>query len=312
MAIVLIIGGFCLLALPAVARRPGRRLGPAEWARLCGALLVAGAAAVELALVLMALPWVARAAGYPELAHVCERMLGMMAPASTPAGWAALVAAIIVPACALRGLRRAWRTQRQFRIEPELGEHQPYGAHEIVVLPTDGLMALSVSGLPGQIVVSRGLVETLSPAEFTAVVRHEAAHLDHRHHRFLLLATAVETALRPVPLVRRSVVAFRAALERWADEDAAGEHEDGRSTVRSALVGVALAAVDPAIAAFSGADDVVERLEALQGPTPRPSALRRTAMYAPVVVVSVVVLMGLGAWIGHTYAMLLMGGHCPT
>jgi Zn-dependent protease with chaperone function len=311
-AIVLIIGGFCLLVLPAVTRRPGRRLNPAEWARLCAALLVGGAAAFELALVLMALPVVARAGGYPELAHVCERMLGFMAPASTPVGWAALVAAVIVPVLALRSLRRAWRTQRRFRIEPELGEHQPYGPHEVVVLPTEELIALSVSGPPGQIVVSQGLVDTLSPAELTAVVRHEAAHLHHRHDRFLLLAIAVETALRPVPLVRRSVVAFRAALERWADEDAAGEHEDGRSTVRSALVGVALAALSPAVAAFSGADDVVERLDALQVPTPRPSALRRVAMYAPVVVVSVIVLVALGAWIGHAHAMLTMGDPCPT
>ena len=312
MAIVLIIGGFCLLALPAVARRLGRSLDPAEWSRLCAALLGGGAVVFELALVLMALPLVARAVGFPELAHVCERMLGVMAPASRPVGWAAAVGAGIVPALALRGLGQAWRTQRRFRIEPELGEHRPCGSHELVVLPIDALIAVSVGGLPGQIVLSQGLVDALSPAEVTAVVRHEAAHLEHDHHRFLLLAAAVEAAFGFVPLVRRSVVACRTALERWADEDAASGHEHGRSTVRSALMGVALAAASPAVAAFTGVDDVVERLDALQVPTPRPSALRRLAIYAPILVVSFVVLVGIGAWVGHTRAMLAMAGPCPT
>jgi hypothetical protein len=107
-------------------------------------------------------------------------------------------------------------------------------------------------------------------------------------------------------------VALRTALERWADEDAAGEHEHGRSTVRSALVGVVLAVVDPAVAAFTGVEDVVERLDALQAPTPSPSALRRVAIYTPVVVVSVVVLIAVGGWVGHTRAMLAMAGPCPT
>ena len=312
MAIVLLVGGYCLLALPALARRLGRHLDPAEWARLCAGLLAGGAAVVESALLLMALPLVARAAGFPELAHVCERMLGMMAPASWPVGWAAALGAVGLPLFAARGVGRAWRTQQRFRIEPELGEHRPYGSHELVVLPTDALIALSVGGRPGQIVVSQGLIDTLSDDELAAVVRHEAAHLEHDHHRFLLLAAAVDAALLPLPLARRSVVAFRTALERWADEVAAGGHEGGRTTVRSALVGVALAVVSPAVAAFTGVDDVVERLDALQAPTPSPSALRRAAIYTPVVAVSVMVLVALGAWIGHAHAMLAVGGPCPT
>ena len=312
MAIVLLIGGFCLLALPAIARRLGRHLDPAEWARLCAGLLGCGAAVFQFALVLMAMPMVARAAGFPELAHVCERMLGVMAPGAGPVGWAAAAVAVILTLLAVRGAWQARRTQRQFRIEPELGEHRPYGCHELVVLPIDSLIALSVGACPGQIVVSRGLVDTLPPAELAAVVRHEAAHLDHGHHRFLLLAAAVEAAFGRFPLVRRSVVALRTALERWADEDAAGAHETGRSTVRSALVGLALAVVDPAVAAFNGVDDVVERLDALEAPTPRPSLARRFAVYAPVIIVSVGVLVAIGGWAGHVRAMLAVAGRCPT
>lgn len=312
MALVLLIGGFCLLALPAIGRRLGRRLDPSEWARLCAGLLGAGAAVFEFGLGLVALPTLARAAGFAELAHVCERMLGIMAPGTGPVGWAAAAAAVTLPVVALRGAGLAWRTQRRFRIEPELGEHRPYGADELVVLPSDSLIALSVGGRPGQIVVSQGLVESLSPAELAAVVRHEAAHLHHHHHRFLLLAAAVEAAFARAPLVRRSVVALRTALERWADEDVAGVQESGRSTVRNALVGVVLAVVDPAVAAFTGIDDVVERLQALEAPIPQPSLLRRVAIYAPTIGVSVVVLVAIGGWAGHTRAMLAMAGPCPT
>ena len=312
MALVLLTGGLCLLALPALGRRPGRHLDPADWARLCAGVLGGGAAVLEFALVLVASPTVARAAGFPELAHVCERMLGVMAPGTGLVGWAAAAMATILAVLALRGAGRARRMQRRFRIEPELGEHRPYGPHELVLLPTDAVLALSVGGRPGQILVSEGLVDTLSPAELAAVIRHEAAHLDHNHHRFLVLAAAVEAALGPVPLVRRSVVALRTALERWADEDAAGAHESGRPAVRSALVGLALAAVDPAVAAFSGVDDVVERLDALEAPTPRPSLARRFAVYAPVIVVSVGVLVAIGGWAGHVRAMLAVAGPCPT
>lgn len=312
MALLLLTGGLCLLALPALARRLGRRLDPAEWARLCAGLLGVGAAVLELGVMLVALPTVAPAAGFPELAHICERMLGVMAPGTGPVGWGAAAVAAILALLGLRGVWLAWRTQRRFRIEPELGEHRPYGAHELVVLPTESLLALSVGGRPGQIVVSQGLVDTLSPAELAAVVRHEAAHLDHDHHRFLLLAAALDAVLGRVPLVRESVVALRTALERWADEDAAGAHEPDRTTVRSALVGVALAAGDPAVAAFTGVDDVVERLDALEAPAPRPSLARRFAVYAPVVVVSVGVLVVIGGWAGHVRAMLAVAGPCPT
>jgi hypothetical protein len=123
----------------------------------------------------------------------------------------------------------------------------------------------------------------------------------------------MDAALGPVPFVRRSVVALRTALERWADEDAAGAHETGRSAVRSALIGVALAVVDPAVAAFTGVDDVVERLDALDAPMPpHPSLARRFAVYAPVIVVSVGVLVAIGGWAGHVRAMLAVAGPCPT
>ena len=312
MALVLLLGGLSLLALPGAARRPGRRLDPAEWARLSAALLMVGAAVTWFSVVLFAAPTVLRAVGVPDLADACERMLGPLAPGGPTVGWSALVLAVALATLTGSGAGRARRDQRRFHIEPWLGEHERLDGHDLVVVPTDELLALSVDGHPSQIVVSRGLVGTLSPSELTAVVRHEAAHLDHRHQRYLLLAAALEHGFAVVPFVGRSTRALRAALERWADETAAGAEGESRAVLRAALLGVTMAIVNPAAAAFGAAETVMERLAALDGDVSRPSALRRAAVYLPAVTVSAAVLVALGAWAGDLRALLAMSGRCPT
>lgn len=312
MAVVLLLGGLGLLALPGAARRLGRQFDPAEWARLSAALLLAGATVVWLSTALFAAPTVLRALGVPHLAQACERMLGPLAPGGPTVGWTALVLAAALPALAAVGIVRARREQRRFHIEPWLGEHERFGPHDLVVLPTDELLALSAAGCPSQIIVSKGLVDTLSPSELAAVLRHEAAHLEHRHQRFLVLTTALEHGFTVLPFVGRSTRALRAALERWADEAAAGEEGASRAVLRGALLGVTMALVNPALAAFAAAETVIERLDALDGDASRPSALRRVAVYLPAVAVSAAVLVALGAWAGDLRALIAMSGRCPT
>ena len=53
MTLVLLLSAIGALLLPALARSLGRRLPPAEWARLCVVLLAVGAAAVEVALLVI-------------------------------------------------------------------------------------------------------------------------------------------------------------------------------------------------------------------------------------------------------------------
>jgi Zn-dependent protease with chaperone function len=310
-ALVLLLGGLCLLVLPGGARRLGRQLDPAEWARLSAALLVSGAAVVWLSTVLFAAPTVLRAAGVPHLAEACERMLGPLVLGGPAVGWSALVLAVALPVLSGVGIGRARRDQRWCHVEPWLGEHERFDGHDLVVLPTVEMLAVSVQGCPSQIVVSKGLVDTLSPTELAAVLRHEAAHLEHRHHRFLVVATALEHGFAVLPLVGRSTGALRTALERWADEAAAGEGDVARATLRSALLGVTMAIVDPALAAFAAAETVIERLDALDGDLSRPSAFRHAAVYLPAVAVSAAVLVALGAWAGDVRALLAMSGRCP-
>ncbi|MGH9120259.1 MAG: M56 family metallopeptidase, partial [Acidimicrobiales bacterium] len=273
--------------------------------------LAAGAATIELAAVLLAAPTVMRAAGVPLVAAVCERMLGPLAPGGGAAGWTAAAASVLLPALALVGAYRVRRAQQALRAEPWLGGGRRHGPHRVVVLPTDQPFAASVPGPDAQIVVSEGLLAALGPDEVEAVFRHEAAHLDRGHHRYLLLAAALDHALFVVPPVRWSTEALRVAIERWADEEAAGADRASRRVLRRALVGVTAALVaEPGIAAFTAADAVAERLTALDGDAPRPTGLAHATLYAPgaaLVVVAVATVIVLGADYG---AVLATAGIC--
>jgi hypothetical protein len=101
------------------------------------------------------------------------------------------------------------------------------------------------------------------------------------------------------------------ALERWADEEAAGDTASAREAVRSALLGVTWALVSPELAAFSAADTVMERLRALESAPSRPTAMHQALVYAPGVVPIFGVAVALGVWAGNLRLLLAMAGRCP-
>lgn len=309
---VLLLAGLCLIALPRAARRLGRRLAPAEWARLCVVALAAGAAVLELSVLLYASPTVLRAAGVPELADLCERALGVLLPGGALLGWPAAFVAVALPLLTGAGALRARRCQRAVHVEACIGEHERFGEHALVVLPTERVMAFCANGPKPQIVVSRGLVAALTPDEVDAVLRHEAAHLENHHQRFLVLASALDHGLGVLRFIRGSTAALRTALERWADEVAAGSSCASRNVLRRALLRATTAMMSPAVPAFSLADTVAERLAALDDEAPCSSALRRAAAYAPGGVISAAVIVAIGAWAGEARHLLSWTSHCPT
>lgn len=312
MAPVLFLAAICLLGLPGAARRFGRRLDPAEWSRFCVAALAAGAVLLELSVIIYAAPTALRAAGVPHLADLCERALGAVLPGGAILGWPAAAIAVLFPVLTAVGAFRARRAQQRVQVEPWLGEHRRFGGYDLVVLPTPQVLAFCVDGPNPQIVISEGLVDTISPEEVDAVVRHEAAHLDHRHQRLLLLAGALEQGLPVARFLRRSTTALRAGLERWADEAAAGASHSSRTVLRRALLGVCSAVVYPAVAAFSAADTLVERLDALSSGPPRSSRLRRLEAYGPALMITATVLGALGTWGDEATHLLALANHCPT
>ncbi len=309
MAFVILLSGGVLLALPGLLRGVGGRVSPRPWARLCAGALLAGAVMVELTAVLLAAPTVFAAIGVPSLAVACQRLLGPLTPGGPVTGWVSAFLAVGLPALGAHRLVIARRGYRALEVEPGLGEHCSWQGYELVVLPTDEVLAFSMGGRCSQIVVSRGLVAALSYAELNAVLRHEAAHLEHRHQSLLLLATVVERALPFLPPVRRSTRSLRTALERWADEEAAGAEPQARRDLRAALLGVTGAALDPTVAAFSAADGVMERLRALESPPVRRGP--GTALLAPGLVLGLLGLAALGIWMGDLQVLIAMSGRCP-
>lgn len=311
MATALLLGGVALLLLPGVARRAGRLLVPREWARLCVIALVTGTVSFELGTILLAAPTVFDAVGVQALEAVCERLAGPLAPAGGAGGWSASVLAVVLPILFLIGARKARRSCRRLWLEPCVGQHTSFAGLDLVVLPIDDVVAISVSGTSQQVVVSRGLCSLLPPAQLAGVLRHEAAHLRFRHQRLLILAVAIDRSFAFIPPVIHSTNALRTALERWADESAAGADIADRKSLREALLAVAQVRLGAAVAAFSCAGTVVERLSALERDPPRPSVLPHALVYAPGVIVGAGLAMAVAGWALDTRVLALVSSTCP-
>lgn len=106
----------------------------------------------------------------------------------------------------------------------------------LVTIDSAEPVAYVMPGGSQTIVLSRGLVDVLTPDEIEVVVAHEAVHARQRHDRFLLighLAVAVAPFLYPV--LRR----LEFTLERIADESAVDVCGDRRFVART-LAKVAL------------------------------------------------------------------------
>jgi beta-lactamase regulating signal transducer with metallopeptidase domain len=308
MTLLLLLSGMGLLGLPACARPLGRRLPPAEWARACAGLLAAGAVVVEASLTIQAAPTMLRMAGLEDIAEMCEHI----APGGAPVGIAAAVAALVIALLAGRAALGVRRRHRMARVAQEIGWQSRLGGHRLVVLPSEELVAFSTAGRPGQVVMSHGLITALSDDELAAVLRHEVAHVQHRHQRYLLLARVVERSLGLLPMVRRGVGALRCAVERWADEAAAGPRSSGRASVHAALLRVAELAAMPDIAAFTTPETVAERLEALRTAPARGLAVgRRLLVYLPAGLLLLASAVAVDHILEHVSFLGLLADLCP-
>ena len=299
MILALGLVGAALLVLPGLGRRPPYRLPVREWAPVATAALLIGAAAVELALVLIAVPTVAHATGLSALADACH---GALAPLPNPpplVGWLAGVASLALGIAVIGGTLRSWMSARRARVEPWLGHHALAGGFEVVVLPTSTPIAYGTPGPCPQVVVSQGLVERLSNEGLKAVLAHERAHHHLSHTRYLAFLAGLERALGRIPAVRRSTAAIRDALEVWADE-AATEQGAAPADLYDALVSL-------------GAPthlEVRERCRRLRrGVAPRPTVFRALA-YSPVVILSTVAGVLAVDWLTAAHHAGALGASC--
>lgn len=278
MSLLVVVLGLVLVALPSLTHRHLGQLHPVQGGRAAALSLRVGLALIQLGLLATAAPTVLGTAGATEAADACADIAGSDLPGGS---WTA-AAAMAALGWVWFGRRRARSHVRavasRTRIEPWLGIHEVRDGVDHVTIPATDAVAYAVSGPAPQIVVSQGLRDQLTVHEVDAVIRHEASHLRRRHHRPLTLACEVETVFAPIRLLRHSGNVLRLAVERTADEDAAGP-QDSRREVRSALAKTATSLV-AAVAAFTTADTIVARLDALGHPPVDPHRARAALLVA--------------------------------
>jgi len=258
-----------LLAI--TARRTVRRLPPATAVLLLTATSLAIAAATCFVLGTVAVTVAGTDAEVAALGHWSAPVVERLSEVPTPIGIAAGAAVVVLTVAAARHLIRAMRT---LWAADAACRRLGAGVDGLVILDDDHPDAYALPGVSGRIVVSRGMLAALTPAERRVLLAHERSHLVHRHSLLVQLAGLAAAAN---PLLRPVATAVREGVERWADEDAAAAVGDRRLTARAlaraaAATGVARRDQPPAALAalaMSGSG-VAVRACALLAPPPRP------------------------------------------
>lgn len=172
------------------------------------------------------------------------------------------------------------------------------GAHQVMWLDHPLPMAYSIDGKPGYVVATEGLARCLTDNQRDAVIAHERAHLQSRHHRILSMCEVLATALPRVPLFAAAPAAVEALVELAADQSAA--QATSRESMRSALQAVTDSVRPrPALSLGLFNDATGVRLRSLEKPVPDSSSRTRSACVAaallPTLLPALVATSALGA-----------------
>lgn len=216
--------------------------------RLGATLLLAAAWSVLTALLLagltVALPGTALSSGLSELLGAC--IVRLRSAYATPGGAAVAAAGLILTGGIV--LRVAWacsrviagrraERRRQRLLVALCGRHTAeLGA---VVVEQAQPAAYCLAGRRRTVILTSGTIELLTRPQLAAVLAHEQAHLEARHHRLLAAAEFAAQAMPELPLLRTLPGHVRRLLEMHADDLAARSHDP--EALATALVAVATA-----------------------------------------------------------------------
>lgn len=190
--------------------------------------------------------------------EVCQRCLDAASPLGSGAGVetlipaipllgapVVLVAVLLISALRSYGRRRSLMRTLCQRLAGAAAAETVQGVR-VMVVEDPNPVAYALPRRCRAIVVSRRLIDTLTPDELSAVLTHEQAHLRQRHHLILTLLESISRPLRAVPLVRTVSAAVPHYLEVAADNTARGHA--GTAVLASALLKIGEIPKQPAAA----------------------------------------------------------------
>ncbi len=195
--------------------------------------------------------------------------------------------------------RTAWRTVTRRRLHRRMVDllsrpipaRVPLGTGcQMRLMEHRSAVAYTLPGLQSRLVVSTGLVDLLTPAELTAVVEHERAHLRARHDILIMPFQSWVAAFGRVRGVREAGRSVGELTEMLAD-DVAAAHSDP-DVLASALTRVALdgrcAGEAPGPWSAAGPNTcVTDRVRRLRRRRPLPAAVRASIVVAAVALLAI-------------------------
>lgn len=256
-------------------------------------VLAVWAVAVCATLIAVALPALA------ELVHRC-----WLALHSGPPGRVDSIAGILsAAAIAVVVLRGGWQLRCTGRQRRRLHERHVELAWlltgagpqpgSVLWLPAAQPLAYSLAGNPSLIVVTNGLRQCLDRSAVSAVLAHERAHLQRRHHLVIGIAAAAAAGMGWLPLMRHSPALVRTLVELDADAHAARRH--GSRGLRRALQVLGAMPAPSAALAIAGGECTklrLARLDSHQSGAAARLAGSPAAVCGAALVLSVVAFLG--------------------
>ncbi|MFD0560075.1 peptidase M48-like protein [Stackebrandtia endophytica] len=183
-------------------------------------------------------------------AEVCRRCIEAASPfsfagsidTSVPVALLVLLPALAMLAVigrgSLTGIRRYRATRAVSREVADRARSIQIDGYPVLLIPDSRAVAFSLPRRHGGIVISEGLRTRLDPAELTAVIAHENAHVRQRHHLVMTVVAALHRPLSRVPLVSSVADAVPHYLEIAADNAARGR--SGTPALAGALLKLAV------------------------------------------------------------------------
>jgi Zn-dependent protease with chaperone function len=186
---------------------------------------------------------------------------------------------------------------------PQVCSHypRPLAGVGLRILDVAQPLAYCLPGVRSRVVVSEGVLNTLSDNEITAILTHERAHLRARHDLVLEMFTAVHAAFPRLVRSASALDAVRLLVELLADD--AAVRATGPTPLARALVACASART-PRGALAAGGPTTVLRVRRLGG---RPnSRILAACAYAAAAAVLVIPTVALAVpWLTELYRLFL-------